>query len=226
MKIQSISEVVPKGGALKVAIYGVAGSGKTTFASTFPSPIFLDLNRGLLSIRDKTNIRALTLYNATFVEIKDAVKMAEDDPECKSIIIDTIGEVSEACMSHSLTLNRRQKPEFDDWIAFFNMMKDFIIRLRNSPKNICVICHEMTEKDENTGRIWCKPAFQGQMKGKFDSYWDELYHAEVETTPGKPPIYKLLARLSSIYTAKSRLLKKGSTESYLQPDYAEIIKLS
>ena len=32
--------------AVKVVVYGVEGIGKTTFASHFPAPLFLDLDRG------------------------------------------------------------------------------------------------------------------------------------------------------------------------------------
>ena len=83
----------------------------------------------------------------------------------------------------------------------------------------------MVEKNEHTGRIWSLPAIQGQMKGKITNYFDEFYHAEVDERPGKPSLYRLLARPTSIYTAKSRLLKDPK-ESYINPDFKNLLLLA
>ena len=209
---------------LKASVYGVAGSGKTTFGATFPNPIFLDMNKGLLSVRDK-DVAYVELYTSTFVEIKDALDSAINS-EYDSIIIDSMGEISEACMRHILQLNRRTKPEYSDWDSFFHGMKDFILKIRNCDKHVLCICHEGCEKDEGTGRLWYRPAFQGQLRTKYDAYFDELYHAEVEQVPGKATVYKLLARPSGIFTAKSRLLRPTVKESYLEPEFSKIMELA
>jgi len=206
------------------AVYGVAGTGKTTFGATFDRPLFLDLNHGLMSVRND-NVRYIDLYRKSYIEITDGLDYAIRDKDSRSIIVDTMGEVCDAVMAHSLLINRRQKAEYSDWETLFNLTKDFIGKLISSGKNVCVICHELTERDELVGKIWCRPMFQGKMKSVFQGYFDELYHSEVETIPGKRPEYKLLARPSSIYTAKSRLLGKEATEIYLKPDFKEIIKL-
>ena len=130
-------------------------------------------------------------------------------------------------MESVLQLNRRagQKPNFDDWAAYANKTKDFIVRLLASGKNVLLICHEAPDKDELTGHVWMLPAIQGQMKSRISNYFDEFYHAEVEQTPGKASNYRLLARPSSIYTAKSRLLPRDTESSYLVPSFQSLMNL-
>ena len=130
-------------------------------------------------------------------------------------------------MESVLQLNRRsgQNPNFDDWAAYANKVKDFIVRLLASGKNTLLICHEAPDKDELTGHVWMLPAIQGQMKSRISNYFDEFYHAEVEQSPGKPSNYRLLARPSSIYTAKSRLLSRDTESSYLVPSFKSLMNL-
>ena len=225
MKIKNAKDMDSSSIKLSATVYGKAGTGKTTLGATFPKPFFLDLNKGLLSIRGK-NVDYVELYDSTWVEIQDTLDEAIKSPDHESIIIDSMGEVAEICMKHICQLNRRQKPEFADWDAFYQSMKSFIMKVRNSGKHSLCICHEDVQKEEATGRIFIKPAFQGQLKNKYTAFFDEVYHSGVETLPGKPPIYKLLSRSSGIYEAKSRLLSSTTMESYLTPHFNDLIKMA
>ena len=214
---------------IAAGIYGVAGTGKTTFGSTFPSPCFIDTDEGLLSIRGK-DVKYIEVWNPSskwFLDIKDAVSLAGKDDSVKSIIMDSLSGLATAAMEYTQTINKTtgKKPTFDDWSGFANTMMDFIVYLKSFNKHVLLICHEMFEKNEHTGRIWSLPAIQGQMKGKITNYFDEFYHAEVDERPGKPSLYRLLARPTSIYTAKSRLLKDPK-ESYILPDFKNLLLLA
>ena len=213
---------------LAAGVYGVAGSGKTTFGSTFPSPCFLDTDEGLLSIRGKdVAYFDLRQQASWYLKIKEALQLAGTNPNIKSIIVDSMTGVATAGMEYTQIVNKNvgKKPNFDDWAGFANTITDFIVLLKSYNKHVLIICHENTDKDENTGRVWCLPAIQGQMKFKLPNYFDEFYHAEVETRPGKPSEYRLLARPSSIYTAKSRLLKDPKV-THLAPIFNELLLLA
>jgi len=213
---------------IAVGVYGVSGTGKTTFGSTFPSPCFLDTDEGLLSIRGKDVLYYnLPKQDSWYLTIKDAMDLAGKNPDVKSIIVDSMTGVATAAMEYTQTVNNNvnKKPNFDDWIVFANTITDFVVKLKSYGKHVLLICHENTDKDENTGRVWCLPAVQGQMKGKLSNLFDEFYHSEVEAVPGKPSQYKLLARPSSIYTAKSRLLKDPKV-THLSPNFNELLLLA
>ncbi len=240
MELKSTKTLTSKTFKIKAGIYGVNGTGKTTFGGTFEDPIFLDFDRGLLSLRGRdipyydlskptvqegsTEQRmALDWWNSAISSAKEAVKSQN-----KSIIVDSMTFVCECCILSVLAQNSKvgKNPNFDDWNMYNNKMRDFIAIILNADKHCLFICHEQNEKDEFTGRVWCYPAILGQgLRVKLAGYFDEFYHAEVDIIPGKPPNYKLLARPNTIYTAKSRLLPATAIESYLKPHFNELTKM-
>lgn len=53
---------------IRLGIQGPFGSGKTFAAATFPNPVFLSLDRGLLGLSGRKDIIEIPFYNASFVE--------------------------------------------------------------------------------------------------------------------------------------------------------------
>ena len=228
MDIKNAKDLTASDVKLSAAVYGKSGTGKTTFGASFPKPFFLDIDGGLLSVRgqDVSYVDLTPGKGVTWPNILDAIAEGKKD-DYESIIVDSLTGLADLCMESVLQLNRRsgQKPNFDDWAAYANKIKDFIVRLLASGKNTLLICHEAPDKDELTGHVWMLPAIQGQMKSRISNYFDEFYHAEVEQTHGKPSNYRLLARPSSIYTAKSRLLSRDTDSSYLVPSFQSLMNL-
>ena len=228
MDIKNAKNLTASDVKLSAAVYGKSGTGKTTFGASFPKPFFLDIDGGLLSVRgqDVSYVDLTPGRGVTWPNILDAIAEGKKD-DYESIIVDSLTGLADLCMESVLQLNRRsgQKPNFDDWAAYANKTKDFLVRLLASGKNVLLICHEAPDKDELTGHVWMLPAIQGQMKSRISNYFDEFYHAEVEQTHGKPANYRLLARPSSIYTAKSRLLPRDTESSYLVPSFQSLINL-
>ena len=228
MDIKNAKNLTASDVKLSAAVYGKSGTGKTTFGASFPKPFFLDIDGGLLSVRgqDVSYVDLTPGRGVTWPNILDAIAEGKKD-DYESIIVDSLTGLADLCMESVLQLNRRsgQKPNFDDWAAYANKTKDFLVRLLASGKNVLLICHEAPDKDELTGHVWMLPAIQGQMKSRISNYFDEFYHAEVEQTHGKPANYRLLARPSSIYTAKSRLLPRDTESYYLVPSFQSLINL-
>ena len=99
MKIKNAKDMDSSSIKLSATVYGKAGTGKTTLGATFPKPFFLDLNKGLLSIRGR-NVDYVELYDSTWVEIQDTLDEAIKSQDHESIVIDSMGEVAEICMKH------------------------------------------------------------------------------------------------------------------------------
>jgi len=53
MELKSTKTLTSHSFKIKAGVYGINGTGKTTFGGTFPSPLFLDFDRGLLSLRGR-----------------------------------------------------------------------------------------------------------------------------------------------------------------------------
>ena len=87
---------------LKVVIYGVEGVGKTTLASKFPDPLFLDLEGGTsqLDVRRVSDIK-------TWKQLVDTLNEIFTDPTvCKTLVIDTADKVSELCDAETCAVNK------------------------------------------------------------------------------------------------------------------------
>ena len=92
------------GGAKKVVIYGPEGIGKSTFASHFPDPVFIDTEGSTKDMDvarfDKASSWAMLLQQ---------VKYVVDHPEaCKTLVIDTADwaeqlEVEDLCAQKGWT---------------------------------------------------------------------------------------------------------------------------
>ena len=84
-------------GAVKVLVYGVAGVGKTTFASEFPKPLFLDLDRGSekLDVERISGLKDWATLESTLVEIVSAIQ--DGDFPYRTVVIDTADKATELC---------------------------------------------------------------------------------------------------------------------------------
>lgn len=231
MLIERVKDIPLTNIKLQCGIYGDSGTGKTYLGGSFPEVCFVDCNSGLLSIRHTSARRIHCPPSAAhewMSSISNAVNQIAADSSIESIVIDSMSEVGIAALNFVQYKNNTlgKKPEWEDWRILGNVLLDFVTSVRSINKHCLFIAHEVIERDEPTGKIFCRPAIQGQMKMKFASLFDEFYHSEVDEAIGdKPYRYKLLARPSSIYTAKSRLLRDTSIAYIDNPSFATLFKM-
>ena len=83
-------------GAQKVVLYGPEGIGKSTFASKFPEPVFID-TEGSTRHLDVARLPKPSSWNL----LMSAVKYVRDNPSlCKTLIIDTLDWAEALCTQH------------------------------------------------------------------------------------------------------------------------------
>ena len=101
-------------GAVKVLVYGVAGVGKTTFASKFPKPLFIDLDRGSekLDVERVSGIKTWPDMVATLTEIAETLHRGEEFPY-QTVVIDTADKAAEMCTRH--ICSRDGKKNIEDY---------------------------------------------------------------------------------------------------------------
>lgn len=81
-------------GAIKVVVYGPEGIGKSTFASQFPRPLFIDTEG---STRHLDISR--TEKPASWVQLLEQVKCVRDDPSlCATLVVDTADWAEQLCI--------------------------------------------------------------------------------------------------------------------------------
>ena len=79
--------------ALKVVIYGAEGIGKSTFASQFPNPLFLDTEGGTSSL----NVRRVKCGQDWSYLLSCVEEVIKDPSICKTLIIDTADWAESLC---------------------------------------------------------------------------------------------------------------------------------
>ncbi len=92
---------IPK--AKKVVLYGPEGIGKSTFASQFPDPVFVD-TEGSTAAMDVARIEPLS-WTELLSDIREIVNGNVDVP-CKTIVIDTADWAEKMCADHVCAQNR------------------------------------------------------------------------------------------------------------------------
>lgn len=102
--------------AKKVVVYGPEGIGKSTFASKFPEPVFIDTEGGTKDI-DVARLPAPSSWNMLLEEVRYVL----DNPQvCKTLVIDTADWAENKCSTS--VCDKYQKSGIED----FNYGKGYV----------------------------------------------------------------------------------------------------
>lgn len=100
--MQVIRGVQP--GTLKVVVYGPEGIGKTTFASQFPDPLFIDTEDGTRHMDV-----ARTPKPTSWPFLMSLVKEVQQDPTlCRTLVLDTADWAEQLCIKHICDSNDKK----------------------------------------------------------------------------------------------------------------------
>ena len=140
------------------AVYGRSGSGKTTFASTFPGPtLLLDIeDHGIDSIRDCKHVDVKQVVE--WEDLDDVYDAVRGKTKYKTLVFDTITQLQ--ILGANMVLAKKRKPAIEElrWGAmtmqdYGNLaaaMKETITRFRNLPLEVVFLAQERTSHDEQT----------------------------------------------------------------------------
>lgn len=207
---------------LKVLIYGKSGTGKTTFACSFPRPYVFDFDNGMLSQRGKDVEYDVYDSYATFY-----AKLQAFEQECKyeTLVFDSVTTLQKYMMNDILALNRRKEPTLHEWGSLIAGLSDLFMRVGKLPMHVVVTAHEQLLQDDLTSEIIILPLIVGKkMPNQMPLFFDEVYRAQVAklTVNGVATAdYQLLTIADTRYTAKSRLNCLSAVE---KQSYEEIMK--
>lgn len=97
--------------AVKSCIYGVEGIGKSTFASKFPKPLFLDLDKGTARL-DVDRIEDISTWSDLMKTVQDFAYL-ENNPY-ETLIIDTADAAARLCEKHVIQTRAQGKTSIED----------------------------------------------------------------------------------------------------------------
>lgn len=171
---------------LKVMCVGESGTGKSAFASTFPTPGFIfDFGKEIVSYRGKDfdyeqfeiSGKGWAKYESDFARIKSEVAAGK----YKTVIFDNISAMTDLCMERAMQLDPKRSPTGGPiWNVHYGMVKNLMEgRLRqalNLNANLVFIAHLDTIKDEDGAVIGVEPSMTGKLSVDVPAYFDEVYY--------------------------------------------------
>lgn len=151
----------PTATAQKVVLYGVEGIGKSTFASQFPSPIFID-TEGSTSNMNVQRLPKPTSWQMLMDEV-DYVKQSQ---VCQTLIIDTADWADYLCQTYLCAKHKWESIESPGYGQGYVYVREEFGRLLNKLSdltemgiNIILTAHTEMKKEEKADEF-----------GKYDHY--------------------------------------------------------
>ncbi|PQG37230.1 hypothetical protein CUS12_11715 [Enterococcus faecalis] len=161
-----ISGKVPK--AQKVVLYGVEGIGKSTFASQFPDPLFIDTEDSTLHM-DVKRFDKPTSWTMLLQQI-DYVKQ---NKPCQTLVIDTIDWAEDICKRHLMALNNWKSIDSEGYGKKFVALAKEMGTLLNSLSevidvgiNVVVTAHAMLRKKEEPDEMGAYDRYELKLEKK------------------------------------------------------------
>ena len=108
--------------AYKVVIYGQEGVGKSTLASQFPKPLFLDLEGST----DRMDVHRLPTPQSWSELLQTVGRLTTDPPEgYRTLVIDTVSPAERLCCSAVIAENPSSKGEIRDSMEQFGWQSGY-----------------------------------------------------------------------------------------------------
>jgi hypothetical protein len=97
-----------------------------------------------------------------------------------NIVVDGLTGLSDAVLGAVMQINKRSRPQFEDWGQAIDKVVEIIMALAASTKNFVLCAHLQTERDELTGRLKELPLVYGkQLPNKILAIFDTVFVTRV-----------------------------------------------
>ena len=147
---------------VKFLVYGESGVGKTVFSSTWPNPAFLDIDKGMASIK-KEVYRFRIDYWEDLLEATDF--LANERHPFKTVVMDSLNELQYLSMRNVISTYKSIRRAYDslpgigDYGKMIDDVEKMVRFIRSFPMNV-VFISQVAERKYETDPV------QPQLTGK------------------------------------------------------------
>lgn len=149
MKIQITKGKVKR--AVRTVLYGVAGVGKSTFASNIPDALFIDTESGT----DSMDVARLPKPES-WSDLQEELNFVLKEKPCSTLVVDTIDRIENLLIQDTVQLNGKQSIEDYGYGKGYVMIqerwqKEFLFKLDKiivSGINVVLVAHSISRKVE------------------------------------------------------------------------------
>ena len=173
--------------AQKVIVYGVEGIGKSTFASQFPDPLFIDTEDSTLHM-DVKRFEKPTSWTMLLQQI-EYVKV---NKPCQTLVIDTIDWSEKICKDHLIALNKWTDSSNDYGAKYIALEKEFgglLNKLSDVVEvgiNVVITAHAWLRKKEEPDEMGAYDRYELKLEKKtaplVKEWADAVLFANYKTT--------------------------------------------
>lgn len=236
MARQNAQDIALDGTFIKTLVVGDYGTGKSVFASSFPTPAFLfDFDKGVLTYKGKDfEYGQYPISAAGWIEFEkdfNAVIKEAKEGKYKTIVFDSTSLLSDMAMERALQIDpKRSVTNGPLWNVHYGIVRNLVEgklrQLLQLDCNIVVISHLEIVKDQESGNIICtQPLLPGALSVKLPGWFDEVYFAFSRMKDGKPEFY-LQTMPRGFYKARSRVSGESQALPFEIPNnYPNLQKL-
>ena len=137
--------------AQKVVIYGPEGIGKSSFASQFPDPVFIDTEGST----DNMDVARLDKPTSWTMLINEIAFIKANPTECKTLVVDTVDWAEQLAVAHVCSQHGKQGIEDFGWGKGYTYVQEEMGRFLNSLSdlvdmgiNVVLTAHAQIKKFE------------------------------------------------------------------------------
>jgi hypothetical protein len=183
---------------IRLGLQGPAASGKTWAATTFPNPVFMDIDNGLTAHRGRDILR-VPFYDPTFIRQlcpnskvtdppnrRDAVRFWLRDEGNKLEPDQTLVVDSWTTLQNAFDQQTELEPvrtrqglvdEFAFWAKKIDYSRDIMELLMGLRCHVVVCFHEISQRDPKTGLLLEKlqPLMQGKFVAQLKVYFTDFF---------------------------------------------------
>lgn len=181
--------ITPQSRHSTIVIYGPSGGGKTTLSATAPKPLFLDSNKGLLSIAGREGFDHVRGIDVNSMDDLDRVydnctATGKRDWSKKFQTInfdhfdDIQGIILDGLADRAVEKDERRDPdaiEQREYGIMGNKLRRYLRKFKRVPMHKILICSET--QDFETGRL--RPALIGAMKNQLPYFADHTLYLRI-----------------------------------------------
>lgn len=121
--------------AQKVVIYGPEGIGKTTFASQFPDPLFIDTEGGT----NQLDVARIDPAPQSWNELLGIIEAVKVERPCATLVLDTADWAEMLCINHLCIKNKWDSIETPGYGAGYTAIKEEFGKLLNKLSDLVEI---------------------------------------------------------------------------------------
>lgn len=175
--------------AQKVVLYGVEGIGKSTFASQFPDPLFIDTEDSTLHMDVKRFDKP-----TSWTMLMQQVSYVKSNKPCQTLVIDTIDWAEEICKRHLIDSNagwtaidaegygKKFVALAKEMGGLLNLLSDVV----DSGINVVITAHAMLRKKEEPDEMGAYDRYELKLEKKtapiVKEWADAVLFANYKTT--------------------------------------------